>query len=255
MARNLFVENGLWLPRAGGHIRSLALVGWAAQTCYIEAYERSASEACWCRLRLRSSVIEEGIGPDESGLAASAGQRNRMVRRVAACFSAGRLFWLSMFLVHAAALPALWSASGGEADFAVRLSLWSRLVALTASAGFFALKIIDVSWLRLKPGWRSGVAAVVVIALVHVGVVDRAVSGDLQYDSVHLGVVFFVGAWWQAETIKRLLGLALASLTPVRGRRPLRFGLRLGRAWEAAFQPLELVCIPSSIGPRSPPLV
>ena len=177
------------------------------------------------------------------------------MRRVAGCLSARRLFWLSMFLLHAAALPALWSASGGEAEFTVRLSLLSRLVGLTVSAGFFALKIIDVSWLRLKPGWRSGVAAVVIIALLHVGVVDRAISGDFQYDFVHLGVVFFVSACWQAETIKRLLGLALASLTPVRGLCPLRSGLRLGPAWEAAFQPFELACIPSSIGPRSPPLV
>jgi len=56
------------------------------------------------------------------------------------------------------------------------VDLLVRLVALTGSLGFFVLKIVDVPWLRLRPGKHSWIAATIIIALMHVGAVQRVTT-------------------------------------------------------------------------------
>ncbi|MEK7732140.1 MAG: hypothetical protein AAB363_09830, partial [Planctomycetota bacterium] len=94
-----------------------------------------------------------------------------------------------MLVFHVGAIRSAWFALDGLSDDAEWLSSGFRFLALIGSAVFFALKIADVSWLRLKPGWRSAISSLVIVALLHVSVVDRAVEGELSYSPVHLGVV------------------------------------------------------------------
>ncbi len=167
---------------------------------------------------------------------------------------ARRLFWLGMFFVHGAALPSLWSILTSGSDLAVQPSALARFVGMSLAAAFFVLKIIDVPWLRLAPGWRTAVAAVVVVALLHVGVVDRALGGDLQLDASHLGLVLSAGTLCPIEYLKRLVGRNLVRALPVPSSRSGTLDLPLGRSPEPAFQPIRLFFIPSYQGSRAPPL-
>jgi len=114
-----------------------------------------------------------------------------------------RAFWLFMLVFHVGAIRSAWCALDGLSGDAEWLSTGSRFLALIGSAVFFALKIADVSWLRLKPGWRSAVSSLVIVALLHVNVVDRAVEGELSYSPVHLGVVLFVGTLVEFDVLRR----------------------------------------------------
>jgi len=168
-------------------------------------------------------------------------------------FCAGRLFWLSMFVLHGMALLSLWPALAAENGFAEQLGTLARLMGLSVSASFFALKIVDVPWLHLRPGWRSVVAAIVVIALLHVAVVDRALGSEQPFDAGRLGIVLFVGTVWQFDLLARVLRLVVALLMPLRVWRTHRSDTCLHRVWEAVFHPADLVYISSSTGPRAPP--
>ena len=169
--------------------------------------------------------------------------------------SADRLFWCSMLVVHAAALPAVWGSvalAGGSDGEVVALV---RLLGLLASSAFFVLKLVDVSWLRLKPGWRSMATAILLIGLLHVGVLDRAVEGELAFSASHPGLVLFVAAAWQCEGLRRRLFWIVSRLTPVRVLRRRERADRpiCGRLLEYAFQPLMLRFVPSFTDPRAPP--
>lgn len=90
------------------------------------------------------------------------------------CTSVRRLFWVGLFLLHAVGLRLAWGRStqdGGSGAAAV------ELFGLSLSLFFFALKIADVGFLRLNPGWRSFVAASAIVALLHVNVLNRAAEG------------------------------------------------------------------------------
>lgn len=161
-------------------------------------------------------------------------------------------FWLSLLLLHGAALPSIGSALASPAGVADRLGLLVRLVGLTASALFFVLKVADVRWLRLRPGWRSAVAAVIVVALLHVGVVDRAVAGTLAVDPAPVGVVLFLGSLCHVDILRQAFGLILAILSAFghSRREPHRRGMR----WENARPPALEQFIASLGAPRAPPV-
>ncbi len=104
--------------------------------------------------------------------------------------AAWRLFWLFMLVIHVGAVRSAVSSfvqPGVEYDRAIGLG---RLLILSASAAFFVLKVVDVSWLRLKPGWRSWLASGLVVALLHVQVMKRASDGVL--DIAPTGTVAFL---------------------------------------------------------------
>lgn len=161
-------------------------------------------------------------------------------------------FWLSLFLLHGAALPSIGSALATPAGVADRLGLAVRLIALTASGLFFLLKVADLRWLRLRPGWRSAVAAVVVVALLHVGVVDRAIAGDVAIDPTQVGVVLFLGSLCHLDALRQAFGLILAILSAFghSRREPHRRGMR----WENARLPALEQIVASLGAPRAPPV-
>jgi len=162
-----------------------------------------------------------------------------------------RAFWLAMFLLHVpgllAALEALLTRSTPELFLA-----GLRVAGLSLSASFFVLKMADVRWLRLKPGWRSFVAALIATAVLHVGVLERAANSELACSPVHVGVVLFVGAAGQAARLENRLRRLQDALPRSHARKP---------AWAACWQrvvestlPVPLLaCVPSYSGPRAPP--
>ena len=114
-----------------------------------------------------------------------------------------RLFWLVMLLFHFGAIRAAWSALFGDstqADWAIG---GLRLFVLVASAAFFTLKMADVACLRLRPGWRSLIASLVVVALLHVNVLDRAAASDSPYAPAPVVVLALVGALVESSTLRR----------------------------------------------------
>ncbi len=81
-----------------------------------------------------------------------------------------RLFWGVMFVGH---LPALL-----EALVWADASL-TRALLLTCSQSFFALKFLDVPWLRIRGGWRPGMALLVGIVLLHARVIQSSLHHSL----------------------------------------------------------------------------
>lgn len=80
-----------------------------------------------------------------------------------------RAFWAVMLAGHLPAvlsrLQQIVSAQGPEPEAA-------GVLLLVASCIFFALKLADVSWLRLKTDYRSKGIGLIVIALLHANVVQ-----------------------------------------------------------------------------------
>lgn len=101
-----------------------------------------------------------------------------------------RIFWAAMLGLHLGPIAACWRslAAAEAAPAAIRLGI------LLTAAVFFALKVADVPWLRVKPGWRTWVASSIVIALLHLGAVDRAAGTRVADTPGHLGIVLFIGA-------------------------------------------------------------
>ena len=164
-----------------------------------------------------------------------------------------RAFWVAMFLLHVpgllAALEALLTGSTPELFLA-----GLRVAGLSLSASFFVLKMIDVRWLRLRPGWRSLVTAVIATAVLHVGVLERAVESELACSPAHVGVVLFVGAAGQVARLERRLRALNDALPRRHTRKPA-----LDLCWQRALVyllPLPLLAyVPSYSGPRAPPHV
>lgn len=162
-----------------------------------------------------------------------------------------RLFWLAMFLLHVPGLLASLEAllTGSTSDlFLAGL----RVVGLSLSAGFFLLKMADVRWLRLKPGWRSFVAALIATAVLHVGVLERAVDSELACSPAHAGVVLFVGAVGQAARLVNRLQALQDALPRSSARKPALEACRQHLVQYTLPLPL-IACVPSYSGPRAPP--
>lgn len=100
-----------------------------------------------------------------------------------------RLFWVLLLVLHVSPLVGVLRAIFAfDSTENVAAALW-RAGLLGASAAFFLLKVVDVSWLHLGPSWRARVSATIVVALLHVGVMDRAVSGTDDISSAPIAVM------------------------------------------------------------------
>ncbi len=160
-----------------------------------------------------------------------------------------RAFWAAMFLLHVGPALASWGSIGNSADVLAELL---RSGFLLASAVFFVLKFVDVPWLRVKPGWRTSVASLIIIGLLHVGILDRATGGQMAYSHGHVGVVLIVSGLLGCDTVLRILaGLMKRRIVSVRLRaapavcRPTFVIGLLPPQWSLACRPC---------GPRAPPL-
>jgi hypothetical protein len=92
-----------------------------------------------------------------------------MVRSTPAGFTAHltRACWLVMLVLHGWILIRSWT--GGAASF-------NSQFLLIGSNLFFLAKLIDPPILRVRPGRQALVAGVLVVALLHVGAIDRALG-------------------------------------------------------------------------------
>lgn len=166
-----------------------------------------------------------------------------------------RVFWFCLLLLHVPAVPSVWEevAAGGDAA-----PFWAvlRLAGLCASAVFFVLKVIDLPWLRLKPGPRAAVTAVLIVALLHVGVVERTIQAETELSPARAGLVLFAGTVWPVEGLKRGLKLVPRVVALARSActdRQLRGHVYCRQLWESVLQPAARFVIPSYRGPRAPP--
>lgn len=128
---------------------------------------------------------------------------HRNVRR-APTWAAWRIFWMGMLGMHLIPILTLSGLVGGEAGGPDRIL---RLALLLASAAFFALKIVDVRWLRVKPGWRSTVMSLLVVALLHVGVLERSAGVDLHSPIPASQMIMLAGGVAAAEMLRRIIRL------------------------------------------------
>jgi hypothetical protein len=166
-----------------------------------------------------------------------------------------RLFWVGILAIHLGAIPSLITkfllGDGGTlADAAF------RGVGLLLTAAFCGLKVADVRWLRLRPGWRSTVAASLIVALLHVNVIERAQGGEAALAPGQLGVFLFVGSTLLdteslGKALKRFIRMSRQMIV---ARRPIHVHLDpYLRVLEAAFEPVPLRFGPRSIPTRAPP--
>lgn len=133
-----------------------------------------------------------------------------------------RLLWALMLLIHMGAIPAVWSTLLAPEEQATRFAPVFRLVGLVLATIFCGLKTIDVGWLRLKPGWRSGVSTTLVIALLHVSIIERIEQDNIAFSPAHLGVFLIAGAIVESQTVRRALrhlAHKLATSNPLRTMR------------------------------------
>ena len=165
-----------------------------------------------------------------------------------------RVVWAGILALHLAAVPGVIGAMLEGSGDAGGLATLTRLLGLLASAGFFVLKIIDLPCLRLKPGWRSTATALLIVGLLHWGVIEQAVFGEVTVSPSHLGVVLFVVAVGQT-------GIRVPVARWLRRFRPApslwRFKRhapeRLGHAWSHVWLAFISLCTPIIVGPRPPP--
>jgi hypothetical protein len=152
-----------------------------------------------------------------------------------------------MALLHAPAFLGTWGAVlAGEGS----IGLLAQCIGLTASMLFFVLKFCDISYLRWRTNWRSCLALGLVIAIVHLGVLESETP---------------IAMWLECSPVVSLTllpgpsALTGKSLSDVWARLQFatRSGLSIGRLREALWVHVAYVhrqvlssrtCIP-----RSPP--
>ena len=170
---------------------------------------------------------------------------------------AGRLFWATMLLMHLGALRAEWASLAAVSSHCGWGTTLLRALALTAAAAFFSLKIADVGWLRLCPGWRSLVASLLVIGLIHLNVLQRITRFDSANNTVPLGIVLFAGTLLESDQLRRILTKIPSIIKPALrlSTHPCRFACGLtGPAWEQIFKPHVVRITTHSVALRAPPL-
>jgi hypothetical protein len=172
-------------------------------------------------------------------------------RRVA--WLSWRAFWAVMLALHLVPIFSGLGITGSAADTDKVAGL--RLAMLLASAAFFALKMADVRWLRLKPGWRSAVASAAIIGLLHMGAVDRALGTDFSASPQHLTAVLLTGGLLTPDSAWRRLQ-ALRSFwktsSVVRHSRAPRGAFFVVYGWEDSTS-LFQHCYASPCSLRGPP--
>lgn len=165
-----------------------------------------------------------------------------------------RAFWALMLVIHFGALravDAVLSGAGAATDEQSAL----QIIALVSAAWFCLLKTFDVPWLRGNPGWRPKVASAVIVALLHVSVIERAASRDSAFSPAHLGV-FLIGVTVAkrrvvARWLRRVRSCTVARSTSSsrHARHPEPFGM----AWVRAFEPILVYLRAGPLGLRAPP--
>jgi len=165
-----------------------------------------------------------------------------------------RLLWVVLLAIHAGAVPAAVRGLPFFSDATFDASTVFRFAGLLLAAAFCLLKVADVPWLRIRPGWRGSVSIAVVLALLHVSVLHRARDGDVALAPSQVGVFLFVGTSLNLDLARRSLRVLVAELRATHDRgaadRPL-----CGATYASAplWSPIGLDSLTSPLAPRPPP--
>ncbi len=102
-----------------------------------------------------------------------------------------RALWASMALMHA---PAFFGTCTSLFSSGFDIGLLGQCIGLGASMLLFALKFLDVEFLRWRTDWRSCIAIGLVITIAHVGLLAPAPGDTLWLEHSPLATLaFFVG--------------------------------------------------------------
>ncbi|MFQ5502054.1 MAG: hypothetical protein ACE5EQ_07095 [Phycisphaerae bacterium] len=102
-----------------------------------------------------------------------------------------RMLWVLAFLLHVPATIRIFSVAFGAESGG---SGWSSVLFISVTNLFFILEIIFAWSLHLFRSRRSVVAFLVIIALLHVGVIDRAFPDLAREQEIHLWIALSAGA-------------------------------------------------------------
>lgn len=141
-----------------------------------------------------------------------------------------RLFWIGMVLLHSVGLYLAWGRFGDNGSASI------EVIGLSLSLAFFVLKVVDVRFLRLNPGWRSFVAASVIVALLHVNVLNRIADNGALAPVADISWAQVVGAALVVELARRVA-------------KHLRAGV--GSAQPAALKQLAVAFVGRTVGDAS----
>jgi len=166
----------------------------------------------------------------------------------------GRVLWTALLAIHVGAVPAALSRLALSSDATLDAYSVFRFGGLLLAATFCLLKIADVAWLRIRPGWRGAVSMAVVVALLHAGALERAQAGDVSLTPSQVGVFLFVGTGLNLDRVRRSIRILVAELRAAHDRgaqdRPPS-----GAAYASApiQPPIDLDRLTSPLAPRPPP--
>ena len=90
-----------------------------------------------------------------------------------------RVGWLLIAVAHLPGLVHAWRTLFADGFDAAHLG---GCVGITLSIAFFALMVLDVSFLRFRTGWRARVAMVMVVTLLHVDLMRPGSDGSIVPD-------------------------------------------------------------------------
>jgi len=154
-----------------------------------------------------------------------------------------RAVWLAMFALHA-----FWLVRAVVAAGAVSGSH----VFLAAAVVVFALRAADLPALRLNCSRRAIVAGMLVVGLLHVGVIDRAITGEADTSPWVLPAVAVTGAFVARERFALIvqwlscLASSFGGGLPVRSHEYRRLILVVFARWHQQF-------LGAVSPPRAPP--
>lgn len=147
-----------------------------------------------------------------------------------------------MLLVHARPMAAL--VLGDEAFSPL------RTLFLVLSALFFALKVVDVPWLRFRTDLRASITWLLILGILHMGALNRTLNpaGSAPNNEIAIVLISTVTSI-SAFGAVRLVQRVIAAMQPK--FRPLTTLISLvANGWCAKFRTM---CLISRTVPRAPP--
>ncbi len=111
-----------------------------------------------------------------------------------------RAVWVGMAAAHAPALLAALADCGESLVGLARLAAWLVVFA------FFALKVLDVPWLRLPPSRRAQLGVAVAVVLLHAEVFERTLQVEWNTPQTWQAVLLAGGAASGILILRRELG-------------------------------------------------
>lgn len=129
-----------------------------------------------------------------------------------------RLLWLAVLIAHT---PATISAVTRILAPHAEANVWSSFVLLSASHLFFLLEILFAPSLKLLTDRRCAIVFLLIVALLHVGVIQHGLPGLIAGPEANLWLLFTtVGLAWHclAQAARRAVGVQFGFLEACRLR-------------------------------------